>query len=273
MSLGSSSHSPPRVRTAIRSISSFAAEVSTNPPLPAWPSPCALISPRATSSPLICPFSLVMAVMLPPAVPSAPTLELSVSSIFSVARRKIRPPSSTTLLAFSLPLFLTTMPAMPMRPASAVISPRLVTLPAAPVISTLTPGEALSIRSTFCPAARMVSPCGVVMMPEFETLLPSRYTLPPIGVVIWPWLTTLPAPRLASNLSRLARKSPLVTFSVLATKAAASMRAPAPTKMPAGLTSQTRPLEVRLPRMTDGSLASTRLRTLLDAEGWTNRAV
>ena len=62
-------------------------------------------------------------------------------------------------------------------------------------------------------------------------------------------------------------------FSVLATKPAVSTRPPGPTKMPAGLTSQTRPLDVRLPRMTDGSLASTRLSTLLEAEGWTKRVV
>ena len=174
-SSGSISHSPAPVLTLRpSSILTAAADVSTKPPLPGVPFPCALISPRPTSSPLSCPFSVLMAVMLPPAVPSAPTLELSVSSIFFDARRKMRPPSSTTLLALSLPAFLTTTPAMPMRPAAAVISPRLVTLPSAPVISTLTPGVALSIRLTVLPAARIVSPWGVVMMPSFVTLLPIR---------------------------------------------------------------------------------------------------
>ena len=174
-SSGSISHSPPPVLSLKpSSILTAAADVSTNPPLPGVPLPCALISPLAFNSPLICPFSLTMAVTLPPAVPSAPTFEVSVSSSFFVARRKMRPPSSTTLLAFSLPLFLTIAPAMPIRPASAVISPRLVALPSAPVISTLTPGDALSISSTVLPAARMVSPFGVVMMPSFVTLLPIR---------------------------------------------------------------------------------------------------
>jgi len=86
----------------------------------------------------------------------------------------MRPPSLTTLLALSRPLFRTMTPAMPMRPASAVMVPRLVALPSAPVMSTLTPGVALSIRLTVAPAARMVSPCGVVMMPSLATLLPMR---------------------------------------------------------------------------------------------------
>ena len=86
----------------------------------------------------------------------------------------MRPPSLTTLLAFRVPLFLTMTPAMPMRPASAAMLPILVALPSLPVMSTLTPGVALSIRLTVCPAARIVSPCGVVMMPSLLTLLPIR---------------------------------------------------------------------------------------------------
>ncbi|MCE9568946.1 MAG: hypothetical protein K8R10_02880, partial [Rhodocyclales bacterium] len=84
--------------------------------------------------------------------PLPPTLVASSlppsTSVSPVALRKILPPSLTTLLAFKRPLFLTMTPAMPMRPASAVIVPRLVALPAAPVMSTLTPGVALSIRLT-----------------------------------------------------------------------------------------------------------------------------
>ena len=186
-SIGSISHRPPPVFTVKPpSILTTEADVSTKPPLPGSPLPRALIWPRATSSPAICPLSRLMAVTSPPAVPSAPTLELSASSIVFVARRKIRPPSLTTLLALSVPLFLSTTPTMPMRPACAVISPRLVTLPSAPVISTLTPGVALSISSTLLPAASMVSPWGVVMMPSLLTWLPIRYTLPPSGVVMRP---------------------------------------------------------------------------------------
>ena len=174
-SIGSISQWPPPVLTTKpSSIATCAAEVSTKPPLPELPLPCALITPLARSSPEMCPLSVAIAVTLPPAVPSAPTLELSASSIRFVARKKIRPPCSTTLLALMRPLFFTTTPAMPMRPASAVISPRLVTLPSAPVISTLTPGEALSISSTLLPAASIVSPLGVVMMPSLLTLLPIR---------------------------------------------------------------------------------------------------
>ena len=96
------------------------------------------------------------------------------SSILFVARRKMRPPAASTLLALSWPLLRTMTPAMPMRPASATIWPRLVALPALPVMSTLTPGVALSIRLTVAPAASMVSPLGVVMMPSLATLLPIR---------------------------------------------------------------------------------------------------
>ena len=73
-----------------------------------------------------------------------------------------------------MPLFLTMLPAMPILPASATMLPRLVALLAAPVISTLTPGVAVSIRLTVAPAARIVSPLGVVMMPSFVTLGPTR---------------------------------------------------------------------------------------------------
>ena len=58
---------------------------------------------------------------------------------------------------------------------------------------------------------------------------------------------------------------------MLATNPATSMRAPWPTMMPAGLISHTRPLELSVPRITEGSLARTRLRTLLEAEAWLKR--
>ena len=54
---------------------------------------------------------------------------------------------------------------------------------------------------------------------------------------------------------------------------ATSMRAPCPTMMPAGLTSHTRPLELSVPSSTEGSLASTRFKTLLAVEVWLKRVV
>ena len=83
----------------------------------------------------------------------------------------------------------------------------------------------------------------------------------------------MPAFGVAPKFRRPARKSSLRTLSVLAMNAATSMRAPWPTMMPAGFTSHTRPLELRVPSSTDGSLAMTRLRTLLAAEAWLKRVV
>ena len=71
-------------------------------------------------------------------------------------------------------MFFTRTPAMPMRPASAAICPRLVTLPSAPVISTLTPGVPVSTNCTVCPAARITSPLGALMMPLLVTADPIR---------------------------------------------------------------------------------------------------
>src|SRR5487761_2449191 len=72
----------------------------------------------------------------------------------------------------------------------------------------------------------------------------------------------LPAFGVAPKFNRPARKSWLATLSVLATNPATSTFAPCPTMMPAGF-----------PSHTEGSLAMTRLRTLLLADAWLNRVV
>ena len=110
MSLGSSSHWPPRVLTLTFWMSSFAAEVSTNPPLPLLPSPCAESRPRALSAPARLPPSSTFATMLPPFVPSAVTWLLSASSMRCVARSTMRPPSLTALLALTTPALRTRAP-------------------------------------------------------------------------------------------------------------------------------------------------------------------
>ena len=173
-SSGSRSQVPPPVATLTLLMSAHLPEVSTKPPLPRVPSPCADIRPPATISPLNCPASSTFATTDPPFMPStAITLELS-SSIFFVACRNIRPPSLTTLLAFSVPLFFTSTPAIPIRPASLAIVPRLVTFPSRPVISTFTPGVPVSMSPTVCPAARMTSPLGALISPLFSTAGPTR---------------------------------------------------------------------------------------------------
>src|SRR5487761_2778259 len=83
----------------------------------------------------------------------------------------------------------------------------------------------------------------------------------------------LPAFGVAPKFRRPARKSSFLTLSVLAMNPATSMRAPCPTMIPAGLTNHTFPLELSVPSSTEGSLASTRLSTLLLAEVWLKRVV
>src|SRR5512140_3511464 len=60
---------------------------------------------------------------------------------------------------------------------------------------------------------------------------------------------------------------------VEATRPPTSMRAFAPKRTPCGLTSQTPPLEDRVPRMLEGSLPTTRLSTWLAALGCSKRTL
>ena len=55
------------------------------PPEPLLPSPCAEITPRAMSSPVMLPLSCVLRMMLPPEMPSALITLVSVRAIFCVA--------------------------------------------------------------------------------------------------------------------------------------------------------------------------------------------
>src|SRR6185436_13474155 len=53
-------------------------------------------------------------------------------------------------------------------------------------------------------------------------------------------------------------------------KPAVSMNAPAPTTMPCGFTRNTRPFDWSVPRMLDGLAATTRFKTALAEDCWTN---
>ena len=110
ISLGSINQLPPLVWTFTPFRSTFAADVSMNPPLSFEPSPRAEISPLATSVPLICPFSSVLTITWPPLVPSALITLLSANSIDLVAFRNILPPSITALSALIHPLCRTIPP-------------------------------------------------------------------------------------------------------------------------------------------------------------------
>src|SRR5262245_9166115 len=111
------------------------------------------------------------------------------------------------------------------------------------------------------------------MMPLLLTPEPTRYTLPPLGVVMLPRLSTEPASALGWKLSRPARKSWLLRLSVEATSPATSILAPSPTRIPEGLIRNTRPLEVSVPSSTEGSCPTTRLSTLEAALCWMKRVV
>lgn len=71
--------------------------------------------------------------------------------------------------------------------------------------------------------------------------------LPPLAALMVPALRTSPAVAAPRKVSRPARKSLSLTFSVLAMKLPTSMRAPGPTMMPAGLMSHSPPLALICP--------------------------
>ena len=80
---------------------------------------------------------------------------------------------------------------------------------------------------------------------------------------------TLNAPVKPSALKRMrpALASASLMFITAAVKPAVSTAAPAPTVMPAGLTSTKRPLELSVPKIADGLLVTTRLMDVLAALG------
>jgi hypothetical protein len=111
------------------------------------------------------------------------------------------------------------------------------------------------------------------MIPLFSTEGPTSITCPPVGVVMVPWLATLPAMPLPAKRMRPERKSSLDRPSDEATRPATSIRAPAPKTMPFGLMSATRPLDCSVPRICEGSTPVTRLSTLESALCCTKRVV
>ena len=97
--------------------------------------------------------------------------------------------------------------------------------------------------------------------------------MPPPGVVMLPWLTTLPATAPSVKRMRPARKSASDRFSVDARNPATSICAPAPIVIPFGLTRNTRPLDCSEPSMADGLRPTTRFSTLLDCDCWMKRVI
>ncbi len=163
---------------------------------------------------------------------------------------------------------------MPMEPPCAMMRPMLSARSSGALTTTCRSGFAESTSCTWCPAASSTSPRGEVTMPLFSTLGAMRYTWPPAGVVMAPWLRTLAVePAAASKTRRPARKSSLAMLSAEATRPFTSTCAPAPNTIPFGLTRKTRPFDCSAPRICEGSWPTIRFSTALLAPCWMKRVV
>ena len=177
------------------------------------------------------------------------------------------------------PCWLTSAACKSMRPPAAITWPRFSASPAGAVSRTARCGKPESTRSTLRPAASSTWPSGASIRPSLRTpAVPISSTRPPLSVRNSPWFST-PAsawPAAAGPAARLKRpacQSALPMFNVDATRPATSTRAVAPNNTPLGLSNHTWPLLLRLPKMADGSLPTTRLSTLLAAPGCSNRTL
>ena len=137
------------------------------------------------------------------------------------------------------------------------------------------PSRPRPVIDTLRPAARMVSPpmdwttpvSPTAMVGAINTTSPPRATtLPPICSAA----LSIPSP---PKTSRPASASASLMRRVDAVKPAVSTTAPAPTVMPAGLTSTSRPLEPSVPKMALGSGPSTRLIEVLVLPGCANHVL
>ncbi len=114
----------------------------------------------------------------------------------------------------------------------------------------------------------MVAPLGDSMMaPAPACTSGAISTTSPPRATMWPFTLSPPASAPSPNTRRPASASASLMRRVDAVKPAVSTTAPAPTAMPAGLTSTSLPLELSVPKMADGLLPSTRLIDVLAAVG------
>ena len=153
----------------------------------------------------------------------------------------------------------------------AMSVPRLTACSSVLTISTRMPGRSMSATSTLRPAASRIFPSGAWIRPEFSMRGAISRTSPPVALRIVPALLMPPAPGVSVKRRRLFKKSASDRRKVEATRPATSTCDPAPNTMPLGLIRNTRPLDCRLPRMTDGSTPVTRLSTWLVAFCCTKR--
>ena len=245
------------------------------PPRPLPPS--ALMPPLASSVP--APASTTT---WPPALPPSALVRLPAARVAPwLALISTCPPAPVPRLsARTMPCWLTSAACRSMRPPLAARLPRFSTSPCGALSCRPSRGVAVSIRSTWPPAASTTWPSGASIRPSLRTppAPPISRMRPPLVLRSSPWLTTAALnepsaapPRLKRPVARPARQASSSRRRVLATRPATSTRAPAPNSTPFGLSSHTWPLLDRLPRMWDGSCPTTRFSTLLLADGCTKR--
>src|SRR5262249_26338288 len=127
------------------------------------------------------------------------------------------------------------------------------------VMLTVTNGVPSDASSTVLPAARMISPCGERITPEFCTSGPISHTRPPGPpelVSIVPALLTVPPPRGAAKCIFPFRKPVPDRFRLEAPTPATSILPCAPITTPLGLSRNTRPPTGPPAPMTDCSSPS-----------------
>ena len=227
-----------------------AAEVSIKPPSP--PSGALASSVPRTSMVPVC------------MSPSSRIVPLR----FSIVRAWIVPVLLTTVFNRS-PAACAVSSTCP--PSARIIPPFSASALTAPLdTATFNRPSPVTSMVTASPAASATLPSRAAMTPWLLTLRPISATCPPSAAVIVPRLTTDPAPA-SVNAYRLARKFSSERFIVEATSPPTFTEDPAPNRIPLGLSRNTLPLELRLPRITDGSAPITRFSATDELPGCTNR--
>src|SRR5690606_24895039 len=155
-------------------------------------------------------------------------------------------------------------------PPSAWIMPPFCTRAsiAPSLTATLSRPSPATSRVMAWPAASATVPRFAWIMPWLLTLAPSRATEPP-SARIEPWLITRPSATPA-KWCRPAAKSLSLMARLEATRPPTLTAALGPKRTPLGLTKNTRPLAVKLPRMLEASDPSTRLRAMALLPGCRN---
>ena len=230
---------------------------SASPP-PCWPLASINAPPRTVRSGAV-------AWIWPPLVP---WLAMTVPAISAapVAFSTTLPPSIVTPVACTSPLCCK-WPAK-IATASPCKVPRFTARSAGACRCSRIPSRPRPVTSTDWPAANSVAPLGAWTSAALPTwTCGAMKTASPCRAITVP--STLSAPASPPvNMSRPANASASLMRKVEAVKPAVSTTAPAPTAMPEGLTTTSRPLELSVPKMALGLFPITRLMEVLPPSGW-----